>query len=58
MKKALKIIAVIAAVAAAIAGIYVLVTKLIEKRKLDETVEENYASYIDDDFTSETTEEE
>ena len=33
MKKALKIIAIVAAIAAAIAGIYVVVTKILEKKQ-------------------------
>ncbi|MBQ3537032.1 MAG: hypothetical protein IJA39_00490 [Clostridia bacterium] len=54
MKKALKIIAIVIAVAAAIAGIYVLVTKLINKKQ-NTPDEENYVSCsCEEEFTSET----
>lgn len=58
-KKALKIVAIVVAIAAAIAGIYVAVTKIIEKKKAknaDDRV--NYVSCAslegDYDFISET----
>lgn len=55
-KKILKVFAVIAAVAAAAYGIYVAVTKLIEKKNAkDEDSRENYVSCscFDADFISE-----
>lgn len=55
-KKILKALAVIAAVAAAAYGIYVAVTKLIEKKNAkDEDSRENYVSCscFDADFISE-----
>ncbi len=56
-KKIAKIVAIIIAVAAAIAGIYVAVTKLIEKKKPKNADDrENYVSCscLDADFISET----
>ena len=53
MKKICKIIAIIIAVAAAIAGIYVVVTKFINKKQ-SASDEENYVSCsCEEDFTSE-----
>ena len=52
-----KVVTVIAAIAAAVAGIYVAVTKLIEKKNAkDEDSRENYVSCscFDADFVSET----
>lgn len=57
-KKVLKIVAIISAVVAAIAGIYVAVTKLIEKKNAkDADSRENYVSCscFDADFISEST---
>lgn len=57
-KKILKVFAIIAAIAAAIAGIYVAVTKLIEKKNAkDADNRENYVSCscFDADFVSEST---
>lgn len=56
-KKVLKVVAIISAIAAAIAGIYVAVTKLIEKKNAkDADSRENYVSCscFDADFISET----
>lgn len=56
-KKIAKVVAIILAVAAAIAGIYFAVTKLIEKKKAKNADErENYVSCscMDADFISET----
>ena len=53
MKKICKIIAIIIAIAAAIAGIYVVVTKFINKKQ-NASDEENYVSCsCEEDFTSE-----
>ena len=52
MKKALKIVAIVIAIAAAIAGIYVVITKVIKKNQ--SSSEENYVSCsCDEDFASE-----
>lgn len=56
-KKIAKIVAIIVAVAAVIAGIYFAVTKLIEKKKKKNADDrENYISCanFDSDFISET----
>ncbi|MBR5826464.1 MAG: hypothetical protein IKY78_05205 [Clostridia bacterium] len=56
-KKIVKIVAIIIAIAAAIAGIYVAVTKLIEKKKIKNADDrENFVSCSceDVDFISET----
>ncbi len=56
-KKVVKVISIIAAVVGAIAGIYVAVTKLIEKKNAkDADNRENYVSCscFDKDFISET----
>ena len=54
MSKALKIIAIVIAIAAAIAGIYVVVTKYINKKQ-NTTDEENYVSCsCEEEFSSET----
>ncbi|MBQ6119502.1 MAG: hypothetical protein IJK98_09740 [Clostridia bacterium] len=53
MKKICKIVAIIIAIAAAIAGIYVVITKLINKKQ-NASDEENYVSCsCEEDFTSE-----
>ena len=57
-KKVMKIVGIVVAIAAAIAGIYVVVTKAIEKKnKKDEDPRENYVSCscFDADFVTETT---
>ncbi len=52
MSKALKIIAIVLAIAAAIAAIYVIVTKVIKKNQ--NTSEENYVSCsCEEEFASE-----
>ncbi len=56
-KKIVKIVAIIVAVAAAVAGIYVAVTKIIEKKKIKNADDrENFVSCSceDVDFISET----
>ncbi len=56
-KKILKIVAIIVAITAAIAGIYVAVTKIIEKKKIKNADDrENFVSCSceDVDFISET----
>ncbi|MEE1320736.1 MAG: hypothetical protein UHM85_04270 [Acutalibacteraceae bacterium] len=56
-KKIAKIVAIIIAVAAAIAGIYIAVTKIIEKKKAKNADDrENFVSCscFDADFISET----
>ncbi len=54
MQKALKIVAIVIAIAAAIAGIYVVVTKFINKKQ-NTTDEENYVSCsCEEEFASET----
>ena len=58
-KKVMKIIGIITAVVAAIVGIYVVVTKAIErKNKKDEDPRENYVSCscFDADFVTESAE--
>ena len=53
MSKILKIVAIVIAIAAAIAGIYVIVTKFINKKQ-NASDEENYVSCsCEEDFTSE-----
>lgn len=53
MKKVAKIVAIIIAVAAAIAGLYVVVTKFINKKQNADD-EENYVSCsCEDEFASE-----
>ncbi|MBQ6066974.1 MAG: hypothetical protein IJK89_09130 [Clostridia bacterium] len=53
MSKILKIVAIVIAVAAAIAGIYVVVTKFLNKKQ-SASDEENYVSCsCEEDFTSE-----
>ena len=57
-KKIAKIITIISAVAAAVVGVYVAVSKLIEKKNAkDADNRENYVSCscFDPDFVSETT---
>ena len=56
-KKIIKVVAIITAVVAAVAGIYVAVTMLIEKKNAkEEDTRENYVSCscFDADFVSET----
>ena len=54
MKNVLKIVAIVIAIAAAIAGIYVVVTKYINKKQ-NTTDEENYVSCsCEEEFSSET----
>ncbi|MBR3815266.1 MAG: hypothetical protein IKJ27_00920 [Clostridia bacterium] len=56
-KKILKVVAIIVAITAAIAGIYVAVTKIIEKKKIKNADDrENFVSCSceDVDFISET----
>ena len=56
-KKIAKIVAIIIAVAAAIAGIYIAVTKIIEKKKIKNADDrENFVSCscFEPDFISET----
>ena len=53
MTKALKIIAIVAAIAAAIVGIYLAVTKILNKKQ-NGTEEENYVSCsCEEEFKSE-----
>jgi len=53
MAKALKVIGIIIAIAAAVAGIYVAVTKIMNKKQ-NQTDEENYVSCsCEEEFTSE-----
>lgn len=57
MKKIFKVIGIIAAIAAAIAGVYVVVTKFMNKKKCTGAAEENYVSCScgeNDEFKSET----
>lgn len=56
MKKVLKILAIVAAIAGACAAVYVIVTKFMEKKQRIGNTEENYVSCscFDEDFVSET----
>ena len=56
MKKVLKIMAIVAAIAGACAAVYVIVTKFMEKKQRIGNTEENYVSCscFDEDFVSET----
>lgn len=56
MKKVLKIIGVIAAIAAAVAGAYVVIQKIKAKNAPQGYDEDNYVSCscLDEDFISET----
>ena len=56
MKKALKILAIVAAIAGAAAAVYVAVTKFMEKKQQIGNTEENYVSCscCEDEFLSET----
>lgn len=57
MAKVLKIVAICVAVAAAIAGIIVIVKKLADKKKSATSDEENYVSCsCEEEFSAETTE--
>ena len=56
-KKIVKVVAIITAIVAAVVGIYLAVSKLIEKKKLKNADDrENYVScsFCDDTFVSET----
>ena len=44
IKKILKVVGIIAAIAAAVAGVYYAITKIKEKKALDENEEECYVS--------------
>ncbi|MBQ6421539.1 MAG: hypothetical protein IJK02_10740 [Clostridia bacterium] len=53
--KVLKVISIILAVAAAIAGVCVIVKKIAEKKQLETSDEENYVSCsCEEEFSSET----
>lgn len=56
MKKVLKILAIVAAIAGACAAVYVVVTKFMEKKQKIGNTEENYVSCscYDDEFVTET----
>lgn len=56
MKKVLKILAIVAAIAGACAAVYVIVTKFMEKKQKIGNTEENYVSCscFDEDFVSDT----
>ena len=56
MKKLLKVLAIVAAIAGACAAVYVIVTKFMEKKQRIGNTEENYVSCscFDEDFVSET----
>ncbi len=55
MKKFLKVLAIVAAIAGAAATVYVAVTKFMEKKQKIGNTEENYVSCscFDDEFVSE-----
>ena len=56
MAKVIKIIAICVAVAAAIAGIIVIVKKIADKKKATSGEEENYVSCsCEEEFSAETT---
>jgi hypothetical protein len=56
MAKVIKIIAICVAVAAAIAGIIVIVKKIADKKKATSCEEENYVSCsCEEEFSAETT---
>lgn len=57
MKKALKILAIVAAIAGVAAAVYVAVTKFMEKKQRIGNTEENYVSCScceEDEFLTET----
>lgn len=56
MKKLLKVLAIVAAIAGACAAVYVIVNKIMEKKQRIGNTEENYVSCscFDEDFVSET----
>ena len=56
MKNLLKVLAIVAAIAGACAAVYVIVTKIMEKKQRIGNTEENYVSCscFDEDFVSET----
>lgn len=56
MKKFLKVLAIVSAIAAAAAAVYVAVTKFMEKKQRIGNTEENYVSCscCEDEFVSET----
>ena len=55
MKKVLKVLAIVAAIAGVAAAIYIAVTKFMEKKQQIGNTEENYVSCscFDDEFASE-----
>lgn len=55
MKKVLKVLAIVAAIAGVAAAIYIAVTKFMEKKQQIGNTEENYVSCscFDEEFTSE-----
>ncbi|MBR1810712.1 MAG: hypothetical protein IJ766_03545 [Clostridia bacterium] len=57
MKKVLKILAIVAAIAGVCAAAYALVKKYMEKKQEEGNTEENYVSCTcgDEDFVTETT---
>jgi len=56
MKKFLKFVGILIAIAGAVAGVYVVVTKMMEKKQALADPEENYVSCscLDEEFISET----
>ena len=56
MKKFLKVLAIVSAIAAAAAAVYIAVTKFMEKKQRIGNTEENYVSRscCEDEFVSET----
>ncbi len=56
MKNVLKVVGIIAAIAAAVAAIYVIINKIKEKNAPQGYDEDNYVSCscLDEDFVSET----
>ncbi len=56
MKKFLKVLAIVSAIAAAAAAVYIAVTKFMEKKQRIGNTEENYVSCscCEDEFVSET----
>lgn len=57
MKKFLKVLAIVAAIAGAAAAVYIAVTKFMEKKQRIGNTEENYVSCscCDEEFVTETT---
>jgi len=56
MKKFLKFVGILIAIAGALAGLYIIVTKMMEKKQALADPEENYVSCscLDEEFISET----